>query len=237
MSWNQQQQPSWVSASTSEMSERERAFFSKVYTWMFGGLLMTAVSSLWVVSSPAMQRFVVFNPIVMIILMVAELGIVFYSTRAVQRLSPAAAATLFLVYSMLTGLTLSVVLFVYSSASIVQAFVGAAGAFAGMSVWARVTRRDLSSWGSFFYMGVIGIILASIANMFFRSTALDMAVATVGVFIFVGLTAYKTQMLRSLAQAGGPQGETYAIYGALSLYITFINLFLMLLRLFGGRRR
>ena len=237
MSWNQQQQPSWVSVSTAEMSERERAFFGKVYTWMFGGLLMTAVASLWVVNSPAMQRFVVFNPFVSIILMVAEIGIVFYARSAIQRLSPAAAAVLFLTYSLLTGLTLSVILFVYSSASIAQAFVGAAGAFAGMSVWARVTHRDLSSWGSFFYMGVIGIILASLANLFFNSGPLDMAIATVGVFIFVGLTAYKTQMLRGWAHAGGPQGETYAIYGALSLYITFINLFLMLLRLFGGRRR
>jgi FtsH-binding integral membrane protein len=233
----QQQQPAWISASTTEMADRERAFFRSVYSWMTGGLLLTTVAALWVASSPFMQRLVIANRIVMIVLMFAELGIVVYAGATIQKLSPTAAAFCFLLYSLLTGLTLSIILFVYSSASIFQAFATAGGMFAVMSVYGRVTKKDLTSWGSFLLMGVFGLIIAMIVNLFIHSYALEMAVSTIGVFIFVGLTAYKTQALRSMAHAGGAQAETYAIYGALSLYITFINLFLMLLRLFGGRRR
>lgn len=231
------QQPAWISASTADSVERERAFFRTVYAWMFGGLLLTALASLWVASSPAMQKLVIFNPIVMIIMLVAELGLVFYASARLQTLSPGAAASIFLVYSLLTGLTLSVIFFVYTRASIVQAFGVSAGMFAAMSVFGRVTKRDITSWGSFLFMGVIGIIIASVLNIFLHSSALDMAIASIGVFVFTGLTAYKTQALKRFAQVGGAQGETYAIYGALSLYITFINLFLSLLRLFGGNRR
>ncbi|MEO8035431.1 MAG: Bax inhibitor-1/YccA family protein [Acidobacteriota bacterium] len=233
----QQQQPAWISASTTEMADRERAFFRSVYSWMTGGLLLTTVAALWVASSPFMQKLVIANPIVMIALMLAELGIVFYASATIQKLSPTAAAVCFLVYSLHTGLTLSIVLFVYSSASIFQAFATAGGMFAVMSVYGRVTKKDLTSWGSFLLMGVFGLIIAMVVNMFIHSYALEMAVSTIGVFVFVGLTAYKTQALRTMAHAGGERAETYAIYGALSLYITFINLFLMLLRLFGGRRR
>jgi uncharacterized protein len=232
-----QSQPAWIDGSTAESQIRERAFFGSVYRWMFGGLLLTALASLWVVSSVPMQHLVLANPIVFIVLMVAELGIVFYASAAMNRLTPAAAASLFLVYSLLTGLTLSVILFMYTTASVVQAFVTAAGMFAAMSVYARVTKRDLTSWGAFLFMGVIGLIIAMVINLFVHSTALTMAISTIGVFVFTGLVAYKTQALKQYAQAGGPQVETYAIYGALSLYITFINLFLQLLRLFGGSRR
>lgn len=230
------QQPAWISASTAETAERERAFFRSVYAWMFGGLLLTALASAWVATSPAMQRLVVFNPIVMIVLLFAELGLVFYASARLQKMSPATAASIFLVYSLLTGLTLSVILFVYTRASIVQAFATAGAAFGVMSIYGRVTKRDLSGWGSFLIMGVVGIIVASILNLFLRSGPLDMAIASIGVFLFTGLTAYKTQSLKQFAHVGGAQGETLAIYGALSLYITFINLFLSLLRLFGNRR-
>ena len=230
------QQPAYIDGRTVEAAERERAFFRSVYMWMFGGLLITAVASLWVANSPAMQKLVVLNPIVFIGLMVAEIGLVFYASAALNRMSPATAASVFFVYSLLTGLTISVVLFIYTKASVVQAFGTAAVMFAAMSIWARTTKRDISNWGGFLFMGVIGLIVTSVINMFIHSTALDMAVSTIGVFIFTGLTAYKTQSLKQFAHAGGAQGETYAIYGALSLYITFINLFLSLLRLFGGRR-
>jgi len=232
----QQQQPGWINASTAETLERERAFFRSVYAWMFGGLMLTALASLWVATSPAMQRLVVLNPIVMIVLLLAELGLVFYASAKLQTLSPGAAASIFLVYSLLTGLTLSVILFAYTRASVVQAFVTAAAMFAAMSVFGRITRRDLSGWGSFLIMGVVGIIVASLINMFIGSTALELAIASIGVFLFTGLTAYKTQSLKQFAHVGGAQGETLAIYGALSLYITFINLFISLLRIFGNRR-
>jgi FtsH-binding integral membrane protein len=230
------QQPAWISASTAQTVERERAFFRTVYAWMFGGLLLTALAAFWVVQSPAMQKLVIFNPVVMILLMVAELGLVFYASARLQKMSPATAASVFLIYSLLTGLTLSVIMFVYKGPSIVQAFVTASAMFAAMSVFGRITKRDLSGWGSFLIMGVVGLIVASVINLFMRSSALDMAIASIGVFLFAGLTAYKTQSLKQFAHAGGTQGETLAIYGALSLYITFINLFLSLLRLFGSRR-
>lgn len=230
------QQPAWISASTAQTLERERAFFRSVYAWMFGGLALTALASLWVAKSPAMQQLVVLNPIVMILLMVAELGLVFYASARLHKMSPRTAASVFLVYSLLTGLTLSVILFVYKAPSIVQAFVTASAMFAAMSIFGRITKRDLSGWGSFLIMGVVGLIVASVINLFMRSSALDMAIASIGVFLFAGLTAYKTQSLKQFAHASGPQGETLAIYGALSLYITFINLFLSLLRLFGSRR-
>lgn len=229
--------PAFIDGSTVEAQLRERAFFGSVYRWMFGGLLLTALASMWVVSSPAMQKLVLTNPIIWIGLMLVEVGIVFFVSARLNQMSPAAAASCFLVYSLLTGLTLSVILFVYSAASVVQAFATAAGMFAAMSVYARVTKRDLTSWGSFLFMGVIGLLIAMVVNMFVHSNALTMAISTIAVFVFTGLVAYKTQSLKQYAHAGGPQVETYAIYGALSLYITFINLFLHLLRLFGGSNR
>ncbi len=232
-----QSQPAWIDGRTAESAERERAFFRSVYSWMFIGLLVTALASTFVVFSPALQELVVFNRLVVMVLFFAEIGIVIYASAALKRLSPQAAALCFLAYSFLTGLTLSVILFVYTSGAIMQAFVVTAGMFGAMSAWARVTKRNITGWGSFLFMGVIGLILCGLVNIFIASTALDMTIATLGVFIFTGLVAYKPQSLRQLATAGGPQGQTYAIYGALSLYITFINLFLSILRLFGGRRR
>ena len=231
-----QPQPAWISASTVESAERERAFFRSVYSWMFGGLLLTAFASMWVATSVPMQKLVLGNPIIFIVLCVAEIGIVFYASSALPRLTPAAAASLFLVYSLLTGLTLSVVLFIYTAASVVQAFVVTAGMFGAVSVYGRVTKRDLTKWGAFFFMGVVGLLLAMIVNMFVHSSALDLAISTIAVFVFTGLAAYKTQALKAWAHTGGPQGETLAIFGALSLYITFINLFLHILRLLGRRR-
>lgn len=236
MSWNQQQQP-WISASTAEMDVRERTFIRSVYGWMFGGLLLTAVAALWVVMSPAMQSLVLGNPIIRIGLMFAELGIVFYLSLRLTKMSAAAAATAFLTYSLLNGLTLSVIFFVYSSGSLVQAFVTAAGMFGAMSIYGTVTKRDLTSWGSFFMMGLFGIILCAVVNMFLRSDGLSFVVSVLGVFIFLGLTAYDTQKLRAFANVGGGLTDNYAILGALRLYLDFVNLFLMLLRLFGGRRR
>ncbi|HEV7768212.1 MAG TPA: Bax inhibitor-1/YccA family protein [Thermoanaerobaculia bacterium] len=236
MSQFQPDQPAWIDGRTADSAERERAFFRSVYTWMFGGLALTAAASLLVANSPAMQKLVVFNPIILIVLLLAELGIVFYASAKLHTMSYGTAVTCFVVYSVFTGLTISVILFSYTRGTVVSAFGTAAGMFAAMSIYARVTKRNLSSWGAFLYMGVIGIIITMVINMFVQSTNLDMAISTIAVFVFAGLTAYKTQMLREFAHAGG-RTETYAVYGALSLYITFINLFLSLLRIFGGNRR
>jgi FtsH-binding integral membrane protein len=236
MSWNQQQQP-WISASTAETDVRERSFIRTVYAWMFGGLLLTTVAALWVVSSPAMQQLVLGNPIVRIGLIVAEIGIVFYLSLRLTKMSAAAAMAAFLTYSVLNGLTLSVIFFAYSTGSLVNAFATAAGMFGAMSVYGTVTKRDLTSWGSFFMMGLFGIIICMVVNMFLRSTGLDFVVSILGVFIFLGLTAYDTQKIRAYANIGGGLSDNFAIIGALRLYLDFINIFLFLLRLFGGGRR
>lgn len=233
---NQIPSQSWIGAQPVDGAVRERAFIRSVYGWMFGGLFITALAALWVAISPAMQQLILGNRGVMLFLIIAELGMVMFLSFRVNRLSPAAAASLFFVYSLLNGLTLSVILFVYSAGSIVQAFVTAAGMFGAMSIYGLVTKRDLTSWGSFFFMGLIGIVLCAVVNIFMRSNALSFVISVVGVFVFVGLTAYDTQKLKAFATVAGPQSTNYAVIGALSLYLDFINLFLMLLRLFGGRR-
>lgn len=233
----QQQHPAWISASTAEMDTRVRTFVRSVYGWMFGGLLLTAFAAAWVVYSPAMQGIVLHNPVVMIGLIVVELGIVLALSFGLTRMSPGAAASAFLVYSFLNGLTLSVIFWAYTAAPIFMAFVTAAGMFAAMAIYGSVTKRDLTSWGSFFFMGLIGIVIASIANIFVHSAALSFTVSILGVFIFLGLTAWDNQKLKAMATVTGPMQENVAIIGALALYLDFINLFLFLLRLFGGSRR
>lgn len=231
-----QSQPGWISATTVDSQTRIRAFVRSVYGWMFGGLLLTALAALWVVASQPMQRLIFTNRAVPWILFLGELGIVMFLSFRITRMSAAAAASAFLVFSLLNGLSLSVIFFVYTAGSIVQAFISAAGMFGAMAVYGAVTKRDLTSWGRFFFMGLVGIILASIVNFFFHSSALDMTVSVLGVFIFLGLTAYDQQKLRTMALAAGPT-ENYAVIGALALYLDFINLFLFLLRIFGGSRR
>jgi uncharacterized protein len=232
------QQPPWISSSTAETDLRVRTFIRSVYAWMFGGLLLTAFAAVWVVSSPAMQQLVFGTPLRWVLL-IAEFGLVVILSAALRRLSPAAAASMFLVFSLINGLTLSVIFFAYTQATIFQAFVTAAGMFGAMSVYGMVTKRDLTSWGSFFFMGLIGLVIASIVNVFIHSSALGFMVSVLGVLVFVGLTAWDTQKLKSYATVTGPMQENLAIIGALALYLDFINLFLMLLRLFGGgdRRR
>jgi FtsH-binding integral membrane protein len=233
---SQPQQPAWIDGRTAETAERERSFIRSVYGWMFGGLMLTAGSALWVVMSQSMQQLIFGNRIVFFGLMIAEIGMVMYLSFRITKMSPAAAASAFLVYSLLNGLTLSAIVFIYTQTSIVQAFLTAGGMFAAMSIYGMVTKRNLTSWGSFFMMGLFGVLICMVVNMFLHSAALGYAVSLIGVVVFVGLTAYDTQKLKAYATA--PQlRENLAVYGALALYLDFINLFLMLLRLFGGNRR
>jgi len=232
-----QQQPAWISASTAEMEQRTRAFVRSVYAWMFGGLLLTAFAALWVVMSPALQQIVLGTPMVRFGLMIAELGIVFWLSFKIRTMAPSTAAAAFLVYSLLNGLTLSVIFWAYNIPSIEMAFVTAAGMFGAMSIYGMVTKRDLTSIGSFFFMGLIGIVICSVVNLFIKSDGLSFVISLIGVFVFLGLTAWDNQKLKIMATATGPQQESFAVIGALMLYLDFINLFLFLLRLFGGRRR
>ncbi len=232
----QPQQPAWIDGRTAQTAERERTFIRSVYAWMFGGLLLTAAAAWWVVESPAMQQAIFGNRAVPWVLMLAELGLVMYLSFRITKMSAGAAASTFLIFSLLNGLTLSSIFFVYTHADIFQAFLTAAGMFGAMSVYGMVTKRDLTSWGSFFFMGLIGIIICSVINIFMKSSALGFAISFIGVFVFLGLTAYDTQKLKSYATAPELR-ENLAVYGALALYLDFINLFLMLLRLFGGGNR
>jgi FtsH-binding integral membrane protein len=216
-------------------SDVERRFMAAVYRWMTVGLGLTALVAFSVASSEDAVRFIVFNRIVFFGLIIAQLGLVVALSAAAARLSAPAAGGLFLLYSALNGATLSIVLLAYTGASVTLAFVSTAGTFAAMSVYATVTRKDLSSWGSFLFMGLIGVVIASLVNIFLRSSMVTFVVSCMAVVVFTGLTAYDTQKLRAFARAGGASGSM-AVNGALSLYLDFINLFLALLRLLGGRR-
>ncbi len=214
----------------------ERRFMAAVYRWMTAGLALTALVAYGVATSEAALRLVVGNRIVFFGLVIAELALVITLSAAVQRLSAATAGALFLLYSALNGATLSVVLLVYTGASVALAFVTTAATFGAMSVYGTVTRRDLASWGSFLFMGLIGVVIASIVNVFLHSNMLSFVVSCVAVIVFTGLAAYDTQKLRAIARAGGGSAAM-PVNGALALYLDFVNLFLAVLRLLGDRRR
>jgi FtsH-binding integral membrane protein len=216
-------------------SDVERRFMSRVYGWMTAGLALTAAVAWTVASSPAALQLVIGNRVVFFGLILAELGLVVALSAMVNRLSAASAGALFALYSALNGATLSIVLLAYTGSSVAVAFVSTAGTFGAMSLYGTVTRRDLTSWGSFLFMGLVGIVIASLVNLFVRSSMVTFVVSCMGVLVFTGLTAYDTQKLRAYARSGGGAAAA-PIGGALSLYLDFVNLFLSLLRLFGSRR-
>jgi uncharacterized protein len=227
----------WTSTSSSTAAaERVSAFLWKVYAWMAIGLGLTAVTAYTVASSPEMLRTLVLNRLVFFALIIAQLGLVFVISARADRLAPQTAAGLFVLYSALTGVTLSVILIAYTGESIATTFVVTAGMFGAMALWGSTTKRSLAGMGQFMFMGLIGLILASIVGIFWQNDALQFLISVVGVIVFTGLAAYDAQRLREMALAL-PDGQVagYAVAGALSLYLNFINLFLMLLR-FTGRR-
>ncbi|PVZ87055.1 hypothetical protein C9426_13030 [Serratia sp. S1B] len=217
-----------------------QAYMAQVYGWMTCGLLLTAFVAWYAANTPAIIRFIFSSQITFFGLVIAQLGLVFVISGMVNRLSGAMATGLFMLYSALTGLTLSSIFIAYTYSSIASTFVVTAGMFGAMSLYGYTTKRDLSGLGSMLFMGLIGIILASLVNIWLKSPALMWAVTYIGVLIFVGLTAYDTQKLKALGEqldADDKDGfRKYSIVGALTLYLDFINLFLMLLRIFGNRR-
>ncbi len=232
MSWNQ---PSVASVDLRDA--RVGIFLSKVYGWMFVGLLITAGTAFVVASSPTLIETVILNRGLFWILIIAQLGLVFFLSARVNKIGPATAAGLFMLYSALTGVTTSVILLIYTSASISSTFIITAGMFGATAVFGSVTKRSLAGVGQFFFMGLIGIILASVVGFFWHSEALQFVISVVGVLVFTGLTAWDAQRLKHMAVAL-PDGRAgaYAVVGALSLYLDFINLFFFLLRLTGNRR-
>jgi FtsH-binding integral membrane protein len=242
MSWNQ---PQWNQSSTREPAfipadvrdERVGAFLSKVYGWMFVGLLITAVIAFAVASSPALIETLHHNRLLFWGLLFAQLGLVFYLSARVDKVAPATAAGLFVLYSAFVGVTSSVIFLAYTGASITQTFIITAGMFGATAVFGTVTKRSLAGMGQFLFMGLIGLIIAMIVGFFWHSEALQFVISVVGVLVFTGLTAWDAQRLKQLAVAL-PDGRVgaYAVVGALSLYLDFINLFFFLLRFTGNRR-
>lgn len=223
------------SRTTDQAITRQNTLVRQVYAWMGAGLAITAVMALFTLSSPAMLSAITGNRLLFYGLLFGELALVFTLSGAVNKLSESVATMLFIAYSALNGVTLSIIALIYTSSSIASTFVITAGMFGAMSIYGYATKRDLTSWGSFFFMGLIGIVIASIVNIFVASSAVSWVISGIGVIVFTGLTAYDTWKIKQLA-VQGQTGRKQAILGALTLYLDFINLFLMLLRLTGNRR-
>ena len=226
----------WTTNSV-QTADRVSAFLWKVYGWMAVGLGLTAMVAFAVAGSPELLRVLVGNRLVFFALVIAELGLVFYLSARADRLAPGTAAGLFAIYSALNGVTLSAILLVYTGESVTMTFVVTAGMFGALALFGSTTKRSLAGAGQFFMMGLVGLILASIIGMFWHNDALQFLISVVGVIVFTGLTAWDAQRLKEMALAL-PAGQVgaYAVVGALSLYLDFINLFLMLLRFTGSRR-
>jgi uncharacterized protein len=211
----------------------------RVYLWMTLGLLLTGTVAFLVVSTPLLN--LVANPIVFFGAMIAELIFVIVLSARVMHMSPATAAGIFLVYAALNGVTMSLIFAIYTSSSIAITFFVTACLFGAMSIVGYTTSIDLTRLGGFLLMALIGLIIGSIANMFFASSALYWILTYVGILIFIGLTAYNTQRVKRMTLTALQQGDALleqrvGIIGALSLYLDFVNLFLLLLRLSGRRR-
>jgi FtsH-binding integral membrane protein len=217
-----------------------QGFMTKVYMWMTVGLVATAAMAYYVSTSASALRLLFGHGMIpIIVLAVVELGLVMFLSAKVMTLSPTVASALFFGYALLNGVTLAPIFLVYTGESVVTAFVASAAMFGGMSLYAVVTKRDLSTWGDFLKMGLWGILIALLVNMFVRSSKADLVISIIAVIVFTGLTAYDTFKLRALAAQGGLGDDTrdsLAVLGALQLYLDFINIFIHLLRIFGKRR-
>ena len=226
-----------ASAERSLVDEGLRSYLQKVYAYMGLGLALTGFVAYLVASTPALYIPLLTTPLRWVVLL-ATLAIPFVLGFGIQRLSFQAARGLFGVYAGLMGVALSSIFLAYTGDSIARIFLVTSCTFGGMSLYGYTTQKDLSSWGSFLFMGVLGVVLASVVNLFMQSSALQFALSVITVLVFTGLTAYDTQMIRNMYDANLTE-ETrgkMAVFGALQLYLDFVNIFLSLLRLFGDRR-
>lgn len=229
--------PSYAGTDTLEITN---TLFRKVYQFMALGLIITALTAYFTAATPAMIRFFYGSKAPLIIAAVVEIGLVLYLGFAINKISAGTALILFLLYSFVNGLTLSILLLVYTQASVYQAFFTAAGMFGVMSVYGLFTKKDLTGMGSFLIMGLFGIIIASLINIFVRSSGMEIVISIMGIIIFMGLTAYDTAKIKQLSMtvngADSSALTKIAVIGALQLYLDFINLFIYLLRIFGKQR-
>ena len=213
------------------------AFMTKVYSWMTLALFITGIVAMYVASSEQLLSIVFGTKYMFMGLIIAQLGVVWYLSARVSKLSYTTAIIMFILYSVLSGITLSSIFIIYTASSIASTFFITAGTFAVMSLAGFFTKKDLSGFGAIMMMGLIGLIIATVVNYFLQSSTLNYIISYAGVMIFVGLTAYDTQKLKVMAtQLDGEQAKKGSIMGALTLYLDFINLFLYLLRVLGDRK-
>lgn len=225
-------------AQAAEVDVGLRQYMLQVYNYMASGVALTGIVAYLLASTPAAMNAIFGNPILPWVVMLAPIGLAFYFGARIHAMSFAAAQVIFWVFAGLMGLSLSTVFLVYTGESIARVFFITAATFGAMSLYGYTTKRDLSRFGSFLLMGLIGIIIASVVNIFVGSSALQFAVSVIGVLLFVGLTAYDTQRIKEMYWEADDR-ETHgkkAIMGALNLYLDFINLFVLLLQLMGARR-
>lgn len=220
------------------MSAAFPVLMRKVYVWMTLALVITGVTAYGVATSPGLMMAIATNKLLFWGLIIAEFGLVVAISAAINKLSLTTATLLFVLYSVINGATLSFIFAIYTMSSIASVFFITAGTFAVMAVIGYTTKKDLTSMGKILFMALIGIIIATIVNIFLKSTGLQMIVSYLGVLIFVGLTAYDSQKIKQMllmAPDAGEGAQKIALLGALSLYLDFVNLFIYLLRIFGRR--
>ena len=232
---------SYSSISQTAVLVKTNSFIRSVYNWMSIALALTGFTAYYVSHNEAAVQLIYGTPGLIMIIIFAELGFVFFLSARIQKIKATTATALFTIYSILNGITLSYIFLRYTSTSIVSTFMICAMTFLACSVYGMVTKKDLTSLGGFMFMGLIGIIVASVVNMFIQSSAMQMVISYIGVMVFIGLTAYDTQKLKTMAvslpdNASGAMIRKGALMGALTLYLDFINMFIMMLHIFGGSR-
>jgi len=230
-----------TSVSQNTVLVKTNTFIRSVYNWMSIALALTGFTAYYISHNQTLVQLIYGTPGVIMVLIFAELGFVFYLSARIQKMSASTATAVFTIYSILNGVTLSYIFLRYTATSIVSTFMICAVTFFCCSVYGMVTKKDLTSLGGFMFMGLIGIIIASVVNIFLQSSGMQMIISYIGVVVFIGLTAYDTQKLKNMAvtlpsNASGAMIRKGALMGALSLYLDFINLFIMMLSIFGGRR-
>jgi FtsH-binding integral membrane protein len=216
-----------------------RSFFNSVYAWMAAGLALTGCVAWWTSTQPQLIQHI-YRSGLMMVLIIAELALVWIVSAAVRKIGAVTATVLFMLYAALNGLTLSALVLIYAHSLIASAFIVTAGTFAATSLYGFVTKRDLTSLGAYLFMGLIGIVIASVVSIFWHPTWLTVAINYIGVFLFIGLTAYDTQRLKAIALQTANDGALAArlsISGALMLYLDFLNLFLFILSILNNNDR
>ena len=240
MSYEYQQQIPTTPPSETVLQELFNAAMAKVYLWMFAGLLLTTIVAFYTSTNEAILSFVYSSPFVMLGLFAVEIGLVIAISAAIMKLSPAKALALFFLYAALNGITMSVIFLAYTGGTVIMAFGTTAALFGIMSVLGYTTKTDMTKWGPILLMGLVGIIIGTVVNIFLQSSALDLIITYAGILLFLALIVYDTKYIKTMTAKFAATGDSQmvnriGVLGALKLYLDFINLFLFILRLFGRK--